>query len=141
MIPKSGYRFSERSCSSKKLKRDDDSKKSHRALNYQPAAAMARLPNHDLRIASRTNAPTAFECGRPLTLTRFTSRQNSGSTTGSATTPGCFAALVGIAGELAVHAMNIALAVKLSHREGALVGQAMAAMNGDHHLLAKQPDR
>src|SRR5215211_6808575 len=32
MIPKSGYRFSERSCSTNKLERDDDSKKSHLAL-------------------------------------------------------------------------------------------------------------
>src|SRR5262245_57247784 len=32
MIPKSGCRFSERSCSTDKLERDDDSNKSHRAL-------------------------------------------------------------------------------------------------------------
>src|SRR6266480_2797076 len=32
MIRKSGYRFSERSCSNKKIERDDDSKKSHPAL-------------------------------------------------------------------------------------------------------------
>jgi len=33
MIPKSGYRFfGKRSCSKKKLERDDDSKKSHHAL-------------------------------------------------------------------------------------------------------------
>src|SRR5712671_6992532 len=32
MIPKSGHRFSEKSCSNNKLERDDDSKKSHPAL-------------------------------------------------------------------------------------------------------------
>src|SRR5260370_6284150 len=32
MIPKSGNRFSERSCSNKKLERDDDSTESHPAL-------------------------------------------------------------------------------------------------------------
>src|SRR5882672_3755096 len=32
MIRKSGNRFSERSCSNKRIERDDDSKKSHRAL-------------------------------------------------------------------------------------------------------------
>src|SRR5512139_2611023 len=32
MIPKSGHRFSEKSCSNKRLERDDDSKKSHPAL-------------------------------------------------------------------------------------------------------------
>jgi hypothetical protein len=32
MIPKSGFRFSERSCSTNKLKRDDESKRSHHAL-------------------------------------------------------------------------------------------------------------
>src|SRR6266481_8780148 len=32
MIRKSGYRCSERSCSNKKIERDDDSKKSHPAL-------------------------------------------------------------------------------------------------------------
>jgi hypothetical protein len=38
MIPKSGYRFSERSCSSNELKQDDDSQKSHPALGEQAAA-------------------------------------------------------------------------------------------------------
>jgi hypothetical protein len=32
MIPKSGYRFSEKIMRQQKLKRDDDSKKNHRAL-------------------------------------------------------------------------------------------------------------
>src|SRR5262249_57971117 len=32
MIPKSGYRFRKRSCSTNKIERDDDSKKSHLAL-------------------------------------------------------------------------------------------------------------
>ena len=50
--------------------------------------ASGRLPNQVLRIASRTSAPTPGECRRPRTLTRFTWRQNSGSTTGSPTTPG-----------------------------------------------------
>src|ERR1700730_15102982 len=36
MIRKSGYRFSERSCSNKKIERDDDSKKSHHALDLDP---------------------------------------------------------------------------------------------------------
>ena len=39
MIPKSVQRFSERSCSNKKLERDDDSRKSHPALSAEAAAA------------------------------------------------------------------------------------------------------
>lgn len=42
-----------------------------------PSSARADRPNHFLRIASRTMAPTPGECGRPRTLTRLTSRQNS----------------------------------------------------------------
>src|SRR6516225_7533923 len=59
-------------------------------------AAIALLPNHFFRMASRTNAPTPDEYGRPLTVTRFTFRQNSGSTTGKATTPGYLAAFSGM---------------------------------------------
>src|SRR5215210_2381808 len=33
MIPKSGYRFRKRSCSNKEVERDDDSTRSHRALD------------------------------------------------------------------------------------------------------------
>src|SRR5262245_819707 len=36
-------------------------------------------------MASRTSAPIAGECGRPRTVTRLTSRQNSGSTSGRTT--------------------------------------------------------
>ena len=58
------------------------------ALHPAQLAAMAGLPNHFFRMVSRTSAPTAGECGRPRTVTRFTWRQNSGSMIGSATTPG-----------------------------------------------------
>ena len=50
-------------------------------------AARARSFAHGLRMASRTRAPTAGECGRPRTVTRLTSRQISGSTKGLATSP------------------------------------------------------
>src|SRR6266536_5692263 len=50
--------------------------------------ARAVCPCHLTRIASRTRAPRAVECGRPRTVARFTSRQYSGSTSGRATTPG-----------------------------------------------------
>ena len=49
-----------------------------------------------LRMASLTNAPTPGECRRPLTVTKFTLRQNSGSTTGRAMTFGCFTAFSGM---------------------------------------------
>jgi hypothetical protein len=49
----------------------------------------ARSPNHVLRM-SLSKAPTPGEYCRPLTVTILTSRQNSGPTTGNATTPGCF---------------------------------------------------
>src|SRR5262245_21183359 len=50
--------------------------------------ARAGPPNQDERIATATSAPTAGECVRPRTVTRLTSRQNSGSTKGKETTPG-----------------------------------------------------
>jgi hypothetical protein len=44
--------------------------------------ARAGCSLHCLRIASATKAPTAGECGRSRTLTKATSRQNSGATKG-----------------------------------------------------------
>jgi hypothetical protein len=44
MMPKSGYRFSETSCSNNNLKRDGDSKKSHHAL--APISDIGRGPQH-----------------------------------------------------------------------------------------------
>ena len=49
----------------------------------------ADSPVHCVRMASRTSAPIAGECGRPRTVTRFTSRQNSGSINGRTTTSDC----------------------------------------------------
>ena len=50
--------------------------------------ASAAAPSHCVRMASRTSAPIAGECGRPRTVTRLTSRQNSGSTNGRTTISG-----------------------------------------------------
>src|SRR5262249_29068313 len=52
------------------------------------STASAAAPSHCVRMASRTSAPIAGECGRPRTVTRFTSRQNSGSTSGRTTISG-----------------------------------------------------
>ena len=49
--------------------------------------------------------------------------------------------MVSVACKLAVHAMDVSLAVKLSDGKCAFVREAMAAVNGDHHLFAKQRDR
>src|SRR5215471_14270435 len=46
--------------------------------------------------------------------------------------------LVSIPGNFAIHAMNVGLAVHLAHRKCMLVGETMAAMHREHHLLAKQ---
>jgi hypothetical protein len=47
MIRKSGHRFSEkRSCSNKKIERDDDSKKSHLALGGLPSPSHCRNRSH-----------------------------------------------------------------------------------------------
>src|SRR5215208_1997866 len=48
MIPKSGRGFRKRSCSTKRLERDDDSKKSHHALR---GAAAKLSASHELPLA------------------------------------------------------------------------------------------
>jgi hypothetical protein len=60
MIPKSGYRFSEKIMLQQEVKRDDDSKKSHRALDIRPAASV-RLrtpfarPHQSIALDDQTN--------------------------------------------------------------------------------------
>ena len=117
----------------------------------------------------------AGECGRPRTVTRLTSRQNSGSTAGRATTserstqnsgmkpypeagrdhrqdPVVPLAAVDhlhirpvlapdrsrIAVELAVDAVEIALAVKRAHRYRVELREPVLQVDHEHHLLAKE---
>src|SRR5215208_3958143 len=49
MIPKSGCRFRKRSCSNKEVERDDDSKRSHRALALHRLRLLALL-RHDAEL-------------------------------------------------------------------------------------------
>src|SRR5262249_15646848 len=46
--------------------------------------------------------------------------------------------MIGVAGKLAIHSMDIAFPVQLPDREGALASEPMPAMDGDDHLLRKQ---
>src|SRR5215467_6977617 len=46
--------------------------------------------------------------------------------------------MIGVAGELAIHSMDIAFPIQLPDRESALAREPMLAMDGDHHLLRKQ---
>ncbi len=121
-------------------------------------------------VASRTSAPTAGECLQPRTVTRSTSRRNSGSVIGKAmlwheteTKPGCGHrecpivtiapvngadghALLGkngirITGEFTVVAVDVAFIAHVFHPHAALVGEAMGQMDGHHHLLANERQR
>ncbi len=49
--------------------------------------------------------------------------------------------LVGVTGEFAVYAMDVAFAVHLSNGECTLIGETMAAVNSKNHLLTKQRNR
>src|SRR5215470_7029211 len=44
--------------------------------------------------------------------------------------------MIGVAGELAIHSMDVAFPVQLPDREGALASESMLAMDGDDHLLS-----
>src|SRR6266852_2563689 len=128
--------------------------------------ASAGWPNHLTRKASRSNAPTAGECGRPRTVIMFTWRQNSGATIGSPTTPGCFTEFagikaqprpvatapidgfaldvlggedgIGVAREFAVHAMDVAFAVEIGDADRAGIRQPVARVDGGNDLLAEE---
>jgi len=64
MISKSGYRFSERSCSNNKLERDDDSKKSHPALARRRfggrGAQAPRIPPRTASISTSVAAANRY---------------------------------------------------------------------------------
>src|SRR5215470_18510544 len=64
MIPKSGYRFSERIIATNNLKRDDDSKKSHRALEGKTAEET--LPRRRAIKAAFTVAVTSIVLAAPI---------------------------------------------------------------------------
>ena len=74
-----------------------------RASGYPPRTAIAFSPNQGIRIVSRRSAPTAGECGRPRTVTRCTSRQNSGSTKGMPTTSACLTEWAGMKAQPCTH--------------------------------------
>ena len=46
--------------------------------------------------------------------------------------------MIGVAGELAIHPMDIAFPIQLPDREGSLSREPMPAMDRDDHLLRKQ---
>jgi hypothetical protein len=58
--PMGGYRFfRKRSCSNKKMERDDDSKKSHPALDVETLQSSRRLRNFQLGEGGGSTAPLA----------------------------------------------------------------------------------
>src|SRR5262249_54922922 len=48
--------------------------------------------------------------------------------------------LIGVPREFPVHAVNVIFAIHFSHRKFPLVGESVAAMHSEHHLLAKEWD-
>ena len=79
MIPKSGHRFSEKIMLHEQVERDDDSKKSHRALGWltQPTSYALDIAGllcsrsrtaRDIRRKKNTGAPTAAKTRNQLDL-------------------------------------------------------------------------
>ena len=97
------------------------------------STASAVRPSQRERIASRTSAPTPGECGRPRTVTRLTSRQNSGSIIGRPITRGWLTELPGMKPKPRPLATIARIQSSRSLRYDGLAGRARAPSRTRRH--------
>src|SRR5215211_3155840 len=132
MIPKSGYRFRKRSCSSNNLERDDDSKKSHHALgatHYSP-----RVQRHHggiLGVAQR-------ERGLHVAHMRLGRQPHHEILKGAQVWSDAFEHEIDLAGQHPAFAHQRLRADEIFERLEVGVGLARQVHHGEHgHLIAK----